>query len=378
MPTAPELEMKELPTDYPDDVVEVLDLMSFGKGLKLLGSMSLRAQLYAGDYDGYEVVNEKGKLESVLVRLRKRFQSMVKDLRSRKDTWIGDIKSGTHEAWRVIPRDAGFVDGKLQGYNQTACKRKVAELLEKNIISAQEAKEAEEMLKPNPSVSEFLKAKSKIKFNVIRWTVPEVLANAKRLRDGSVVNLESCFNSPIITKMDVIALVQNNRFTDFSVIYEFHVNGKTINPDPVDIVKSLKENILAYKEEGNYFKAIKRQFALAKYQGDVKTVQRLTPILNSDLGRLYHVYGDVGTLLSLLDGHKGVPDKIVRYEINQFKNRLANVYTLKDFLKEHSTIIGMINRVVSLPLAKMPPMLEKLEGLLKEFLQKNAKPYLKV
>ena len=375
MPTDPDLLGKDLPGDYPEDVIKVLDAMSFGKGLKLLGSMSLRSQLYAGDYDGFEVVNVKGKGKAPLVALRKKFQSMVKELRGMKDTWVGDIKSGTVEKWRVIPRDAGFKDGKLVNYNPTACKKKVAELLEAGVISAAEAKESEELLKPNPSVAEFLKAKGKIKFNVIRWTVPEVLANRKQLRNKEFVTLEMCFATPIITKMDVISLVQSNRFTDFSVIYEFHVGGKIINPDPVDIVSSLKENIVAYSEEGNYFKAIKRQFALAKYTGDLKTVHRLVPVLNSDLGRLYHVYGDIGTLLSLLDGHKGVPDKIVRYEINQFKNRLANIYTLKDYLADHNNIIGMINRIVSLPLTKMPPALEKLETILGDFLQKNAKSF---
>ena len=58
--------VKEYPDNYPADAVRILDAMSFGKGLVLLGSMSLRSQQYAGDYDGFEQVKMKGPVDTVL------------------------------------------------------------------------------------------------------------------------------------------------------------------------------------------------------------------------------------------------------------------------------------------------------------------------
>lgn len=362
MPKKPELLTKKYPENYPADAVKILNAMSFtdGKSLRILGSMSLKAQQYAGDYDGYEVVelHEKTK-EGALHKLATRFKQMVRHLQSLPNTYIGDIKAGSVEDWRVIDKDS---------FNVTESKKRIQGLLSKGVISKDEAKDALEILGQKNE----LLAKSKIKFHIVRWTPEEVLAGKKTLRDGSQMTLEKAFHTPTIAKMDVIGFVQNNRYTDFSVIYEFRNKDTVLNPDKVDIEKSLKENIVAYEREGNYFKAMKRRFALAKYKGDEKEVVRLTPILNSDLGRLYHVIGDIGTLESLLEDHKAPLDKI-RYEIDQFKNRLANIYTLKDFLRNESHILTEIQSILHKPRDKILEPLSKLGDELEEYLQYNSK-----
>jgi hypothetical protein len=365
---------KEYPTNYPSDAVEILDAMSFGKGLNIVGSMSIRSQQYAGDYDGYEVVKLKEKSDDdALSYLKQRFQANIKKLKSLKNVWIGDIKAGSVEEWRVIPKSAVVIDGKINNYNSTACKARVDELLTKKIISAAEAKDAKELLKNSPSISEFLLAKQKIKFHIVRWTPPEVLKNAKVLRDKRTMTLEEAFSSPTISKMDVIGLVQRNRFTDFSVIYEFRNNGKVLNPDKIDIGQSLKEAILAYSAEGNWFKVLKRRYAYAKFTNDIDTVKKLTPFLNSDLGRLYHVVGDIGTLTNLLDGYSNVPMDVVRYELDQFVNRLSTIYSLTDYLKHENEVIGEIKRIAKLPQKSMVEPLSKLGDMLAKYLQDNTK-----
>ena len=368
----PLLKSKDFPSDYPEDAVAILSAMSLGDELNIVGSMSLRAQQYAGDYDGYEVVNYDEPTDAAAAaKARKQLQANVKTLRAMPDVVIGDIKAGVVPEWRVIPRDAGIEDGKIKGFNATASRRKVDELLAAKVITKKEADEAHEMLKGRMSISRFLKAKNKIKFHIVRWTVPEVLANKKVLRDGRVMTLDEAFQTPIIAKMDVIGLVQKNRFTDFSVIYEIRNKGKTLNPDKIEIGKSLREAIVAYTEEGNHFKVLKRRFALAKFEHDLPTIEKLTPILNSDLGRLYHITGDIGTLLSLLEKPK-VDLKAVRYEIDQFRNRLANIYTLSDYLKDENDVIGQIDRLTRLPQKRLPAALEKLGDQLEGYLQSNT------
>lgn len=372
--TLPVLRTKDYPTDYPSDAVAILDAMSMGNNLSLVGSMALRSQQYAGDYDGYEVVEKKGKTEQCLVELRQRFQSNIKDLRSMPNVFIGDIKAGVVDSWRVIPRTAMVRNNKISGYNSVACRSVVDELLKGKVITPFESKEAHALLKDQPSIPEFLLAKDKIKFHILRWSVMEVLANYKALRGGGHITLEQAFTTNGITKLDVIGLVSNNRFTDFSVIYEFRCNGKVLNPEPVEIRASLEESILAYLAEGNYFKVLKRIFALSKLLNDTKALEKLTPILNSDLGRLYHIVGDIGTLVSLLDEHKQVPLALVRFEIDQFVQRLSNIYTLKDYLAKDDAIIGDIKRILKLPESRIKPELEKLGAELDSILQNNSKP----
>ena len=362
MRNIPELETKKFPENYPDDAVRILKAMSFthGKGLRILGSMSLRAQQYAGDYDGYEIVDMDVRSDTVaLTRLADRFQEMIRDLLGMPNVYIGDIKAGSIEDLRVIDRNT-FDAGKS--------KKKIRDLLKKGLLTKDEAHDALEVLGENDE----LIARSKLKFHIVRWTPDEVLAGKKDVRNGSIMTLEQAFGCPTIAKMDVIGFVQNNRYTDFSVIYEFRNKDKTLNPDKIDIVKSLKENIVSYERDGNYFKAMKRRFALAKYQGNDKEVLRLTPILNSDLGRLYHIIGDIGTLESLIEEHNA-PLKKIRYEIDQFKNRLANVYSLNDYLKDEPHILKEIDAILKKPKSKILKPLVKVGNELEKFLQSNAK-----
>jgi hypothetical protein len=340
---ADELRTKSYPENYPSDAMAILDAMSFsgGKDVKVLGSMSLRSQQYAGDYDAFEVVKRKGNKDKVLDDLASEFQSIVKNLRGMKNVFIGDIKAGSIEEWRVIPLDAGLVDGKIVGYNPIQSKAKIDELYKAKVITEGEKRSADELLKDKSSPEDFLIARKKLKFHIVRWSVPEVLNGSKVVR-GRRITLQEAFSSPVISKLDTIGLVQNNKYTDFSIIYEFQYDGKVLNPSFEDIGKSLSEDIVFYKAENNPFKVLKREFALAKFRGDEKTIKGLTPVLNSDLGRLYSLLSDVGTLIQLLEDKQNVPLDKVRFEIDQFKARMANVYSLPDFLKTEHTLLGHI------------------------------------
>ena len=369
--------VKTYPDNYPEDAVRILDAMSFGKGLTLLGSMSLRSQQYAGDYDGYEVVKMKGAVPAVLTKLRKKFQAMIRELQSMKNVWIGDIKAGVVEEWRILNKAAHVSGGRVVGYDAKHSKSVLLSLVAKKVLSSKEAKEASTLLKPSLSPEAFLAAKDELKFHIVRWTPKEVLANRKVLRDGSTMTLEQAFHTPGIAKMDTIGLVQNNRFTDFSVIYEFRAGPTVLNPEKIDIETSLKEAIIAYKNKGNYFKLMKRYFALAKYQNNIKVIERLAPVFNSDLGRLYHIIGDIGTLVTLLEDHTGVPLESVRYEIDQFINRLSNVYSLDDYLKHEKAILRDIHIILGLPKEKLAKGLDELSDHLDKFLQEYSKPLVK-
>ena len=56
--------------------------MSFtdGKEVNVVGSMSLRSQVYAGDYDAYEKVSFKGTKTLIVKRLVNKFKSIIKSI----------------------------------------------------------------------------------------------------------------------------------------------------------------------------------------------------------------------------------------------------------------------------------------------------------
>jgi len=352
---------------YPEDVMRLLEAMAFGDGLQLVGSMSLRSQLYAGDFDAHEIVEmDEPTNQKAATKLRKEFQTIVRNVEKLPNTYITDIKAGIIPEWEVIPED---------GYKYENAVKKVDELLENKIITPSEATEAKAMLHRRPTVAQMLAAKSILKFHIVRWNPMEVAKNKKVLRDGRIYTLEQAFQSPSMTKLDAISLVQNNRFTDFSVIYEFNNKGKTLNlATGINIGARLKEDAEAYKATGNYFKALKRMFALAKFKDNRKEMERLTDILNSDLGRLYQIVSDIGTLEDALESNAKLAT--IKYEIDQFKSRLANIYMLPSYLKKESGILSEINKIVRLPRNKMAAPLKTLGDKLDDVLQAEAKKLL--
>lgn len=314
------LKEKKYPSQYPEDAVKVLNAMSFSKGasIKIVGSQSLQSQLYAGDFDAYEIVPTKGEKEPALNKLAEGFQEIIKKLKSMSNVYIGDIKSGIIKEWDILVR------------NPT---KKVESLRKQNIISEREALHALTLLKGSK-----VKAKQELKFHIIRWTPEEVLKGKKTLRDGSTYTLQEAFSSPTITKLDVIALV-DKRYTEFSIIYEFHNNSTILNQDASpDPEKSLKESIKAYQEEGNLFKVIKRKFSLAKLKNKKSDIKKFSAILNSETGKLYTLYSDVKTLGDLMEAHS-LPEQSLRQAFNNFTDRLRNIYAKDIHLKDKKELL---------------------------------------
>lgn len=363
---------KQYPDGYSQDALRVLETMSLtdGKNLNIVGSMSLRSQIYAGDYDAYEIVNTHGDKSSAVESLVRKFKSAIRELQELPYTYIGDIKSGSVEAWKVI----------TEPYNYNDSQKKLKQLRADNVISKDEYYDAKKHIRPSLSRLEKLEALNAVRFHIIRWTPEEVLKGHKVLRDGRKFTLEDAFQTPTITKLDVVSWVQNSRFTDFSVIYEFRHNGDVLNPGMKDIEQSIRENIYMLKQNGNYFKMAKRMFALAKYKGYTRELRVLSEMFNGDLGRLYHVYGDIGTLESMIESLNSLPYSKIEFEIDQFKARLSNV-GLPDYLKDEDTILSLVEKVIHLrketyTKERLLELLKKLKEELYTLLTNNAKEYL--
>jgi len=360
--------LKEYPDGYSEDALRILNAMSFtnGKDVKILGSMSLRSQVYAGDYDAFETVLTTGSKETVLNNLVKKFKQIVKDIESMPNTFVGDIKSGSIEEWKIIQ----------EPYNYSKSLEKLEELFSKKIISKEMFEQGKKKIKPNPTKLEFLALQREFRPNVLRWTSREVLLGFKKLQDGRKFTLQEAFQTPIITKFDVVSWVQNNRFTDFSMIYEFKHNSTSLNHEISNIEESIRKNIFVLFHEKNYFKMAKRMFSLAKYKQYQDILEKLSPLFNGDAGRLYMVYGDIGTLESLLENHETISQSKLDFEIDQFKNRLSNISFQKYISKEHE-ILGIIDDILERRNREtLLKNLDKLKQILSELMSEYAKHYL--
>jgi len=352
---------KSYPDGYPLDALEILSKMSFSNGqdVQVVGSMALRSQIYAGDYDATETVQVKSLHDIAL-----HFKKIIRDLQHTPLTYIGDIKSGSIEEWKVID----------DNYSYSASKHKLDELKEHKIITPQEYSEGIKLIKPRLTKLELLEVRHALRFHIIRWTPAEILQGYKRLVDGRKFTIEDAIQTPTITKLDVVSWVQNNRFTDFSIIYNFKKNGKLLNPGMGDIEQSIRENIYVLNHDGNYFKMAKRMFALARYKKYTRMLYLLSALFNGDLGRLYIVYGDLGTLESMFETSIRIPQDRVDFELDQFRSRLSNI-GLPKYLEKEDSILQSIDHLMDsgskeIVLKKIKDLKEKLYSLLTHYAKK--------
>jgi len=364
---------KDYPDGYPSDALEILRNMSFtnGKNVRVVGSMALRSQIYAGDYDAIEFVDVIGTKQLVIRDLVKKFKQIIKDLKSLPNTYIGDIKSGSIEEWVIIN----------DKYNYDKSIEKLEQLHKEGIISSDEYQDGKKRIKPNPSKLELLALRRDFRPNIIRWSPRDVMLGFKILKDKRKFTLAEAFQTPTITKLDVVSWVQNNRFTDFSMIYQFKNNGRSMNTVITDIESSIRENIFMLHHEGNYFKMAKRMFALAKFKGYNDILEKLSPLFNGDVGRLYMVYGDIGTLESLFDITDDIPYSKINFEVDQFKGRLSNI-ALDKYVHREDELFTLINKLTSTSNSKytrkeIKDLLAKIKNILSNLMSFYAKEYLR-
>jgi len=313
--------------NYPKDVLDVIAKMSFSKGanVEVGGSMSLKSQQYAGDYDLTEtVVGHYKNKEAAADAFAKQFQAIIRGMLQTKGLIIGDIKAGEVPEWKII---TGSVrNGRVVGYSASRSRSSLLAL--KPHLSATEFAEAQKFIKSKPSVREFYEASDILKFHIVRWSPAAILRGFVVLRDGRHLTLAQAFNSPAIAKLDAVAYIQRSRFTDFSIIFTFKNAKDTLNGVVVNYKEELQDSLHSYLALGSTYKAAKRLFSLARLTNNDSLIEKLSAMFNSDLGRLYSIISDAKTIIYLLENKENVSIDKIRYEIDQFRSRLGNIYSI--------------------------------------------------
>jgi hypothetical protein len=348
---------KAFPSAYPADIVKLITTMAVHpNNIVLGGSSAIRAIAYPADYDAVDT----GKNVSV-----KDFKEVVANLLTTKDCYIGDIKCGEVADWVVIPNDATVMNGKVVGYNATDARAKL-NALKGRAISNAEYDMAIKLIKDNPTPYEFLTAKKEIRFHIVRWEPRDVLKGRAILRTGEEYSLEQGVkDKTTMMKCDVVGFVSNNRFTDFTMIYQ---RGAKLG----DVANALKCDVLYYNEKGETFKALKRIFALARLNGNKGVIETALPILNGDLGILYSLKSDCDSLIYLSENADVVPIEKIHYEIDQFRSRISHLYEIAGLASREDTLLGEINSLNSLPSKRLLRGIERFRDLLMGLLHKYA------
>jgi hypothetical protein len=123
-------------------------------------------------------------------------------------------------------------------------------------------------------------------------------------------------------KIDMVIYVKN-RFFETSGTYR-------LMPDPTlsrdKVIKDLKDDISKHKQEGNYYKVLKRMFSLYVMDRNREQVEFLISIFNSELGRLYE---KICNLKAIELVHEFYPDEKTKERIDTNLSLLHENFDLK-------------------------------------------------
>jgi hypothetical protein len=359
---------KDFPANYSSAVLEVLEAMSMTntQKMRVIGSASLRSQLYAGDYDVEEEV------EYLPTKIAQNLKEIVKRVRSLPNAVITETKCGEVPEWNVFLPHARVEKGKIYDFNIKQSQSKVDALRSAQVLTEGEAKEANELLSKSTDALGFLHARKTIRHHILRWHPREILKGVKHYRNLNIT-LEDAVKSGGMLKIDVVADIRD-RFTEFSVIYTPMKNGKRVFSSRLPLAIGLTEDLLYY-DKINPFKALKRFFSLARLHKRYGLLKKLTLVLNSDLGRLYQIIGDLKTIETLLDNRNFPSRRIeeIRSEIDDVRERMGNIYSLRDFLKKEHTLIGSIYSLLKTPIPQLGQKLGVFIEALQKILDRNTK-----
>lgn len=348
---------KEYPENYSKEINDIVEMLSFTpkkepSSVEVLGSMSIRSQLWASDYD----IMEKVDMSSLSI-LVKRFQEIIRKLLQQNHIYIGDIKLGNIVDWRVLDDRAFFVDGRLLHYNAEQSRKKLRELLDDGVITKAFYDKGSSLLVDNPTPNQLRVIIKELRPNIQRWKPAEILKGYKTLPTGKRYTLGEAMSSPGVFKLDVIALLNSGIFQEMGMVYDLRVKGRRINDFPYSVQDSLKQDIEFYSATGSWFKVLKRIFSLANYrytmvssgkEKQLDLIEKIHPILISDIGILYQVYGDIQSITFLLESGDSVPMERLKCEIDEFIDRLSNVYSVKEYIQNEPSIISKIRTIIGL------------------------------
>jgi hypothetical protein len=366
---------------YSNEINNIAEMIAFTpnkKSVDVLGSMSIRSQVWASDYDLLEKVNM-----SSLTLLVKRYKDIVRNLLKQKHIYIGDIKLGNIVDWRILDDRAFFVNGKLMYYNAEQSRAKLRELLDKGVITKSFYDKGSDLLVDNPTPSQLRVIIKELRPNIQRWKPSEILTGYKILPTGKRYSVADAMTSPGVFKMDTIALLSDGIFQEISIVYDLRIKGKRINDFPYSVQDSLLQDIEFYSATGSWFKVLKRLFSLANYryanvssgkEKQIDLIEKIHPILVSDIGILYQVYGDVGAIVYLLKSKESIPMERIKSEIDEFINRLSNVYSVNEYIQKEPEIVSKINGILKMKSReKMAELLGELEKVMETIINDETK-----
>ena len=155
--------------------------------------------------------------------------------------------------------------------------------------------------------------------------------NGKKRKIYDVSELKtSMFRNVDYVKIDYVVCC-NNVFKELTIMYMFNFVKQTKD----DMIAQIQESYHELKDEGNYYKSLKRLYSIYKIRRNYKKLVELTRFFN-DTGSKYEVVSNLKTIQLLLEHHHdSFTNKKVLINLKDINVKYNDIdSTIKDYEKE--------------------------------------------
>jgi hypothetical protein len=319
-------------------LIEVFELITYTNEnpiIFLKGSAKNKNIFYPNDYDFYEVIKTTKTKEGVINELYKIVYDIVKEIIKKDDIYLIEFKMGI---------DNNFYMTEEQILNSEFRNKFLKDKITNEELDYINSIDDEDEL--------ILYCQNLYK---LRWNTNDILKKYIKNR-GNKIYFNDAFKIKSLIKIDVIAFI-NNRFWDFSNIFEINkLTEKQDKQNEQKYIKMMKEDIIKYKKQKDFFKALKRLYNIHPNN------KKLIDFFNSKTGKTYQLYTNFTTILNLLNYYdnisvlKKIKDSIkfliVEYDFldNEILMKMKDIiregktrFIIRDITKINNTLLKIIN-----------------------------------
>lgn len=206
-----------------------------------------------------------------------------------------------------------------------------------------------------------------------RWTASEFMK-------ASPEDIVAAVNEPGKCKIDVVSWVpEESRFREVACLYALYRRGKALSwvpPEGQELLASLKHEYTELRREGNYFKACKRLYSIARIEKDTALMKSLQHMFDGPIGAIASLKSEFEAMALLAEVSKQLPKAKVRDELAGAKLRMSRINdaTLERLepalIKEINDCLKDLPRRTIASVRKLGKTCSKIAGRLDGVLQK--------
>ncbi len=382
LPISRYLETKPLES-YPIELLQDMKMVSFFKDelATPFGSYIYRMQKYPGDVDLLEHFQDCCSVDEVVDKFIKALHRVVKDILASKQHYFSEFKTGIDHRYDIDIGECTNGVYLIDPYLYTIS----MELFNRKLLDDNEIEKIAYIINNGIDNGDAYDIIYNIYRNrrVLRWSANEILRGYKMIGKMKKTLYDSLHDETHV-KIDMLAYI-NNRYievTNFIGLEVRQENGEVyhINIDlneNHDIKKYLPIEIEKLYFSNFYyspFKMAKRMFSLSRNKHDVATLEKIIPLVTSDISLLYQVKSEIDVLILIFEKVKVPPIKTILKELDYMKGRITTILPMNT--KFQLLIFGLIDSMKKASNDQRLEILEELNGYIKPYINYLTIDYL--